>query len=234
VSSSPSARFPDNLPPGWKERLAAEKDKDYFKALTSFLSDEYKKGAKVYPARENVLRALREVDFDDVKVVILGQDPYHGAGQAIGLSFAVPNELMPKPPSLGNIFKEISSDIGVDMRGKPSDLSGWVEQGVLLLNTVLTVRASQAFSHRDKGWEQFTDKVIAELGARRDPVVFLLWGSPARKKKALIKSPLILESPHPSPLSASSGFFGCRHFSKANKLLEQEGKQPIDWARSGK
>lgn len=233
--TTPGGRFPDNLPPGWRARLAPEKDKPYFKALTAFLKSEYAGGKKVYPARENVLRALQSVDYDDVRVVILGQDPYHGAGQAIGLSFAVPNELKPKPPSLGNIFKEIASDLKVEMSGKPTDLSGWAAQGVLLLNTVLTVRANQAFSHQGKGWEQFTDHVIGELDQRKKPIVFLLWGSPARKKKELLKSGhhFILESPHPSPLSAHRGFFGNRHFSQANALLEKNHGAAIDWSRTG-
>lgn len=229
---SAAASFPNNLPRGWKNRLGPEKDQEYFKALTRFLKSEYEAGKKIYPPRQLILSALQKVDFDDVKVVILGQDPYHGAGQAIGLSFAVPNALTPKPPSLGNIFKEIAADLKVEMKGKNSDLATWVKQGVLLLNTVLTVRASEAFSHRDKGWEHFTDKVIKELNARTDPVIFILWGSPARKKKALItnKHHFILEAAHPSPLSAHSGFFGCRHFSKANDILKKLRKEPIDWA----
>lgn len=227
-------RFPENLPTGWRERLGAERDKGYFKDLVRFLNQEYQKKAKIYPARENILRAIQTIDIDDVKVVILGQDPYHGADQAIGLSFAVPNELKPKPPSLGNIFKEISSDLGADMTGKGSDLSGWADQGVLLLNTVLTVQASQAFSHRGKGWETFTDEVIRQLNEREKPVVFILWGSPARKKKELItnKRHFILEAAHPSPLSAHNGFFGSKHFSKANAILEKIGSKPIDWTKT--
>lgn len=227
-------KFSENLPPGWKKCLSNELDQDYFKSLTKFLVSEYKTSVPIYPPRDKVLRALQEVDFDQVKVVILGQDPYHGADQAIGLSFAVPNELSPKPPSLKNIFKELSSDIGVEMTGRGSDLSGWVSQGVLLLNTVLTVRGSQAFSHRDKGWETFTNRIIRELNEREDPVVFILWGAPARKKKEIItgKQHFIVESAHPSPLSAHGGFFGSRPFSKANAILKKVGKSPINWART--
>lgn len=235
MTVTPSAKsFPDNLPRGWHAHLAGEKDKDYFRSLTGFLKQEYAKKQSVYPPRPLILKALQAVDYDQVKVVILGQDPYHGAHQAIGLSFAVPNELKPKPPSLQNIFKEIASDLKVDMAGKGSDLSGWVDQGVLLLNTVLTVRASQAFSHRDKGWEHFTDQVIRQLNDREKPVVFILWGAPARKKKALItnKRHFILESAHPSPLSANGGFFGSRPFSRANAILEKLGEKPIDWSKT--
>ena len=228
------SRFPENLPPGWRERLAPEGDKDYFKNLIAFLQTEHQSGQTVYPRPDNVVRALQSVDYSDVRVVILGQDPYHGAGQAIGLSFAVPNEVKPKPPSLVNIFKEITADLGVDMSGKGSDLSGWVDQGVLLLNTVLTVRASQAFSHRDRGWESFTDQILRDLDQRSEPIVFMLWGSPAIKKKALLKSGrhIVLEAPHPSPLSAYRGFLGCKHFSKANKHLADLGRSPIEWANT--
>lgn len=231
---STSARFPENLPSEWQRRLSSEKDKSYFRELTSFLQSEYQSKKTIYPPQPLILRALQSVDYSKVKVVILGQDPYHGSGQAVGLSFAVPNELKPKPPSLMNIFKEISADLKVDMSSKGSDLSGWADQGVLLLNTVLTVRASQAFSHRDKGWETFTDQIIRNLNERSEPVIFMLWGSPAKAKKALLTAPQhkILESVHPSPLSAHRGFLGCRHFSQANKLLQQMGKEPIDWART--
>jgi len=222
------------IPPGWQTRLALEETKPYFKALATFLQKEYAAQHPIYPARENVLRALEQVAYDQVKVVILGQDPYHGPGQAIGLSFAVPNDLQPKPPSLRNIFQEIASDLQVDMQGKDSDLGGWVQQGVLLLNTVLTVRAAQAFSHRNKGWESFTDQVIRELDKREDPVVFILWGSPARKKKDLLRSGRhpVIESAHPSPLSAMRGFMGSKPFSKTNDLLKKLGKAPIDWTRT--
>ena len=225
--------FPEQLPPQWKRSLRSEAQKPYFKALSSFLKKEINSKHEIYPAQENVLRALEEIDLPLVKVVILGQDPYHGPGQAVGRSFAVPNEHFPKPPSLKNIFKEVQSDLKVELDSSQSDLSGWARQGVLLLNTVLTVRKSQAFSHREKGWETFTDKVIETLNAREKPIIFLLWGSPARSKKKLITQPqhCILESPHPSPLSAHRGFFGSSPFSKTNALLIEQGLSPIDWAK---
>lgn len=175
--------FPENLPPIWKEKLSPEAGEPYFKALSSFLKSQY--GAKkiIFPPRDRILNALQSVDYPDVRVVLLGQDPYHGAGQAIGLSFAVPNELFPKPPSLQNIFKEIKSDLGVEIPNDRSDLSGWAKQGVLLLNAVLTVEESQPASHQGKGWEIFTDKIIGHLNDRECPVVFLLWGNYARQKK---------------------------------------------------
>ncbi len=226
--------FPENLPPHWREQLAPEAKKDYFSGLTKFLRTEYQSGTPVFPPREKVLRALQSVDYDKVKVVILGQDPYHGPGQAVGLSFAVPNELLPKPPSLVNIFKEIESDLGTKVDRTKSELGHWVEDGVLLLNTVLTVRMGQAHSHKEKGWESFTDRAISLLNERQDPIVFILWGGPARKKKLLItnKAHYVIESPHPSPLSAHYGFFGSRPFSKANAILKKLGKTPIDWAKT--
>lgn len=226
-----SQAFPKNLPPHWREHLAPEADKDYFSGLTKFLRSEYQSGKQIFPPRDRVLRALQTVDYDDVKVVILGQDPYHGPGQAMGLSFAVPNALSPKPPSLVNIFKEIESDLGKKVDRSKSELSHWAKQGVLLLNTVLTVRMGQANSHREKGWENFTDRAIGLLNERKDPLVFILWGGPARKKKALITNQwhYVIESPHPSPLSAHYGFFKSRPFSKANAILEKLGKTPIAW-----
>ena len=227
--------FPENLPSNWRSHLAPEAEKNYFQDLTGFLRQEYRAGKPIYPTRERVLRALQDLDYDRVKVVILGQDPYHGPGQAIGRSFAVPNDLKPKPPSLGNIFKEIQSDLGRKVDTGASELSHWVSQGVLLLNTVLTVRQGQANSHRLKGWENFTDRIIALLNDRSDPIVFILWGAPARKKKALITNSIhrIVESPHPSPLSAHYGFFGSKPFSKANAHLRGMGKEPIDWEITG-
>lgn len=225
--------FPDNLPPTWKEHLAPELKQPYFKSLSSFLIAEHKAKKKIFPQSSWVLRALQMVDYGDVKVVILGQDPYHGEGQATGLSFGVSNEVLPKPPSLINIFKELKADLGIEVPRDKSDLTGWAKQGVLLLNAVLTVRQAQAFSHRDKGWEHFTDKVIAELNARKKPVIFILWGSAAQKKKALITNRwhYIIESAHPSPLSAHRGFFGSRPFSKVNEILVKKlGQKPIDWA----
>lgn len=231
MSETTQNRFPENLPRGWKSHLAEEGGKDYFKNLTGFLKKEYQSKKVIFPPKDRVLWALQSVDYEKVKVVILGQDPYHGPGQAIGLSFAVPNTLQRKPPSLANIFKEIESDLGKKVDPTKSELSHWVDQGVLLLNSVLTVERSKAFSHRDKGWEEFTDRVIRLLNERKDPIVFILWGAPARKKKALIKTPphYIIESAHPSPLSAYNGFFGSRPFSKANAILKKIGKDPIDW-----
>jgi len=230
-----SERFPDNLPTGWRKHLRDENNKEYFKKLTTFLKSEYQKKKLIYPEKDRVLWALRSVDYDKVKVVILGQDPYHGEGQAIGLSFAVPNELRVKPPSLKNIMKEIETDLGKKVDPTQSELSHWVKEGVLLLNTVLTVRKAEAFSHREQGWEAFTDRVIALLNNRKDPVIFILWGAPARKKKALIHQPphFVIESAHPSPLSAYNGFFGSRPFSKANAILKKLGKEPISWEVTG-
>lgn len=226
-------KFPENLPRGWRERLRPELEKDYFRKLMKFLNEENRSGARIFPEKANILRAIQALDLSDVKVVILGQDPYHGAGQAIGLSFAVPNSFFPKPPSLQNIFKEIRSDLGISLPEGLSDLSGWAAQGVLLLNAVLTVRESQAFSHRDQGWEEFTDEVIRALNEREAPVIFLLWGAAAQKKKEIIKNPqhYFLESPHPSPLSAHRGFLGNRHFSKANALLRKLGRPEVKWER---
>jgi uracil-DNA glycosylase len=223
--------FPENLPERWKMLLAEEAKKEYFAELTSFLREEQNKKQVVFPARDRILRALQELDYDKVKVVILGQDPYHGEGQAVGLSFAVPNELRPKPPSLMNIFKEIRADLQKEIDPTKSELTSWVSQGVLLLNTVLTVRQAQAFSHRERGWEHFTDKIISLLNERIDPVVFILWGSPSRKKKALITNQQhhILESAHPSPLSAHHGFLGSKPFSNTNKILTRLGKSTINW-----
>jgi len=202
--------------------------------LLEFLRKEYGEGKIIFPARENILRAIQTVDLPEVKVVILGQDPYHGDNQATGFSFAVPNTLRLKPPSLQNIFKEIASDIGSGINPTRSDLTGWVNQGVLLLNTVLTVERGKAFSHREKGWEVFTDKIISHLNTRKEPLVFILWGAAAQKKSALIngKHHHILASAHPSPFSAEKGFFGCRHFSKTNEILKRLGQKPIDWIRT--
>jgi uracil-DNA glycosylase len=234
MKSAPTdKRFPDNLPPVWREKLKSLTSEVFFKKLTQFLKEEYQAKKIIYPARENVLRALQELDLPKVKVVILGQDPYHGPRQAIGLSFAVPNDLFPKPPSLKNIFKELQSDLQISLPEGKSDLSGWVKQGVLLLNTVLTVEAATPLSHRDQGWEAFTDRVLSELNARENPLVFVLWGSHAQKLKAKIdlKKHAVLESVHPSPLSAYRGFFGSKVFSKINQKLIQFGETPIDWSR---
>jgi uracil-DNA glycosylase len=230
-----SDRFPDNLPPVWKEKLRGEVSEPYFKKLSLFLKSQYEAGKVIFPPRDRVLRALQSVDYPDVRVVLLGQDPYHGAGQAIGLSFSVPNDLFPKPPSLQNIFKEIQSDLGIEIPKECSDLSGWAEQGILLLNAVLTVQESMAASHQGKGWEIFTDKIISLLNERDKPVIFLLWGNYARKKKALITHPrhFVIEGAHPSPLSAHRGFFGCRHFSQVNEVLAKKiSSSPINWGKT--
>jgi len=223
-----------DLPAGWHPILQNEVSEPYFAELMRFLDQESAAGARIYPPRQWIFRALDAVPYEKVRVVILGQDPYHGDGQAIGLSFGVPNTLKPKPPSLKNIFKELQSDLGIALDPMRTDLLGWARQGVLLLNTVLTVRADQAFSHRDKGWERFTDQVIRALDARPDPIVFVLWGAAAQKKKQLIQSPhhAVLESAHPSPLSASRGFFGCRHFSQINEIIKESGHPEIDWSQT--
>lgn len=212
----------------WKNALAGEFDKPYFASLVRFLRDEKAAGKKIYPPGSQIFRAFELTPVDKVKVVILGQDPYHGAGQAHGLSFSVP-ENMPAPPSLKNIFKEIESDLGVRMTGYP-DLEKWARQGVLLLNAVLTVRSGEAASHSKIGWEEFTDAVIRYISDNCSGVVFMLWGNFARSKRDLIDRSrhYVLEAAHPSPL-ARGAFFGCRHFSQANNLLASCGRQPIDW-----
>ncbi|MCR5009460.1 MAG: uracil-DNA glycosylase [Clostridia bacterium] len=211
----------------WDEILKDEFRKDYYLKLREFLKEEYSTRT-IYPDMHNIFNALKKASYEDVKVVILGQDPYHEPGQAQGLCFSVPDGF-PLPPSLKNIYQELAEDLRVVRRS--GNLEDWAEQGVLLLNAVLTVRRGQAGSHAGKGWEIFTDRVIELLNERSDPVVFLLWGGYARKKKALITNPrhYVLEAAHPSPLSAYNGWFGCRHFSRANGILESLGKAPIDW-----
>ena len=212
----------------WKERLADEFEKEYFERLTTFVKDEYRR-TTVYPPGPCIFRAFDVCPFDQVKVVILGQDPYHEPHQAHGLCFSVLDGT-PYPPSLVNIFKEIESDLGIPV--PPSgDLTRWAEQGVLLLNSTLTVRAHQAGSHQNKGWEEFTDSVIHRLAEEREHLVFILWGSYAQRKGAFIDSSkhLVLKSAHPSPLSAFRGFFGNKHFSKTNDYLVAHGKEPIRW-----
>jgi uracil-DNA glycosylase len=223
--------FPNDLPPVWQRILSPLKKEPYFKKLSTFLKSEVDAKKIIYPAGKNILRALQSLDLPEVKVVILGQDPYHGKDQAIGFSFAVPNELTPKPPSLKNIFKELQSDLAIAIPENLSDLTGWVSQGVLLLNTVLTVRAGEPLSHRDHGWEQFTDQVIRELNLREKPLVFVLWGSHAQKFKSQIDSSkhAVLESAHPSPLSAYRGFLGSKIFSRVNQCLRKFGETPIRW-----
>ncbi|MDE6777692.1 MAG: uracil-DNA glycosylase [Oscillospiraceae bacterium] len=213
----------------WDILLADEMQKEYYLKLREFLKQEYATQV-IYPDMYDIFNALKLTTYSQVKVVILGQDPYHGEGQAHGLSFSVKKGVR-VPPSLKNIYKEIKGDLNIDNLSMHGELTDWAKQGVLLLNTVLTVRAGQANSHRGHGWEIFTDAIIKLLNIREDPIVFLLWGTPARKKKVLITNPndLILEAAHPSPLSASSGFFGCRHFSQTNQFLQEKGFTPIDW-----
>lgn len=213
----------------WKEALKEEFTKEYFARLTDFVRNEYKGTTPIYPPARLIFNAFDHCPFNDVKVVILGQDPYHGAGQANGLCFSV-NKGVPFPPSLNNIFKEIESDTGTPVP-QDGDLTRWSDQGVLLLNATLTVRASQAGSHQKRGWEEFTDAAIRELATKRDNIVFILWGSYAQKKGAFIDRSrhLVLTSPHPSPLSAYQGFFGNHHFSKANEYLKEHGKETIIW-----
>ncbi len=212
----------------WKSALAGEFGKPYFESLVRFLHKEKAEGQTIYPPGSQIFRAFDLTPVDDLKVVILGQDPYHGPGQAHGLSFSV-SAGVPAPPSLKNIFKEIESDLGVRMSGYP-DLEKWARQGVLLLNAVLTVRAGAAASHSKIGWEEFTDAVIRYISDNCEGVVFLLWGNFARSKSVLIDRSRhhVLEAAHPSPL-ARGAFFGCRHFSQTNALLQSQGKTPIDW-----
>ena len=213
----------------WKDVLESEFSKEYFTRLTQFVKEEYNGDTPIYPPARLIFNAFNHCPFDKVKVVILGQDPYHGAGQANGLCFSV-NKGIPFPPSLLNIFKEIQSDLGTPSP-QDGDLTRWSDQGVLLLNATLTVRASQAGSHQRHGWEEFTDAAIRELASRRNGIVFILWGSYAQKKGAFIDRSrhLVLTSPHPSPLSAYQGFFGNHHFSTANSYLKKQGLSEINW-----
>lgn len=218
----------------WLELLHEEFQKPYMKQLEAFLAKEIASGADIYPPFESTFNAFCQTPFSQVRVVIMGQDPYHGPGQAHGLSFSVPKGI-PLPPSLQNIFKELKEDLKIPT---PSHgcLIDWARQGVLLLNATLTVRANEAKSHYGKGWEIFTDKVVQLLCTRNDPIAFLLWGKSALDKFQHIDScsaasqHLVLTAPHPSPLSAHAGFFGCHHFSKVNEFLKKMGKKPIDWA----
>ncbi|MBQ9361442.1 MAG: uracil-DNA glycosylase [Lachnospiraceae bacterium] len=212
----------------WAEVLGQEFHKPYYKELYKFVKQEYATEV-IYPPSDMLFTALHLTPLDKVKVVILGQDPYHEPDQAMGMSFSVP-EGVEVPPSLKNIYKEIHEDIGEKIPDT-GDLTRWARQGVLLLNAVLTVRAHQANSHKGKGWEQFTDAIIKAVDAEDRPIVFLLWGRNARDKKELITNPkhLVLEAAHPSPLSAYNGFFGCRHFSKCNKFLKENGSEGVDW-----
>lgn len=211
----------------WDEILKDDFASDSYQKLRAFLAQEYRQHT-IYPDMNDIFNALKFTAYEDVKAVILGQDPYHGAGQAHGMCFSVkPN--IPAPPSLVNIFKEIESDLNI--KNTSPYLVNWSQQGVLLLNTVLTVREGQPNSHKDKGWEILTDSIISKLNDRKQPMVFMLWGGNARSKKRLINAPqhLVLECPHPSPLSAYAGFFGCKHFSKCNAYLKANGQTEIDW-----
>lgn len=214
----------------WDELLKAEFESDNYQKLRLFLKEEYSKH-KIFPPMHDIFNALKYTDYPDVKVVLLGQDPYHGLGQAHGLCFSVQDGVTP-PPSLINIYKELYNDLGIQNSKTNGNLTPWTKQGVLLLNTVLSVRESSPGSHRNMGWEKITDFIIELLDKRNTPMVFLLWGAFAKSKKALITNNkhLILEAAHPSPLSAYNGFFGCKHFSKVNSFLEATGQQAIDWS----
>ena len=216
------------IEPSWKEQLQEEFDKPYFKELTGFVRSEYQ-SKKIFPPPKDIFKAFDLCPFDNVKVVILGQDPYHGPGQAHGLCFSV-NQNIPMPPSLINIYKEIQSDIGGEIPAH-GNLEHWAEQGVFLLNAILSVIAHNAASHRNKGWEEFTDAVIRLISAKKEHVVFMLWGAFAQGKAEMIDQSkhLILKAPHPSPLSSHRGFFGCKHFSQANEYLKSHDLEPINW-----
>lgn len=215
---------------GWKEVLKDEFSRPYFEQIVHFLKTEKMAGKTIYPPGPFIFNAFEQTPFDQVKVVIIGQDPYHGAGQAHGLCFSVQSGIKP-PPSLVNIYKEIQSDIGITMEVDKGDLTAWAKQGVLLLNAALTVRANEAFSHSKIGWAQFTDAVIQKIDKEKQGIIFLLWGKFAQEKQLLIDATRhhILKAAHPSPLSAHNGFFGCKHFSKTNQLLLEQGKDPVDW-----
>lgn len=217
------------LSPDWMPHIGAEFDKSYMQSLRSFLKEEKAAGRVIYPKGSDIFNAMNTTAFDEIEVVILGQDPYHGEGQAHGLSFSVPQGVR-IPPSLINIYKEIEAEYGVKMP-RSGDLTSWAKQGVLLLNATLTVQQGMAGSHQKRGWEEFTDAIIRAVNDQRDHVVFMLWGAYAQKKGAFIdrNKHLVLESVHPSPLSAHRGFLGNGHFKKANDWLEQQGKKPIHW-----
>lgn len=214
----------------WREKLIEEIQKPYMQSLSSFLEQERQAGKVVYPPREDIFSAFSHTPYNEVKVVIVGQDPYHGPDQAHGLSFSVRRGITP-PPSLVNIYKELNSDLGIPIPDHGCLLS-WSKQGVLLLNATLTVLEKEPKSHYGKGWERFTDFVVELLANREDPIVFMLWGRSAKEKcekMAVHKNHLVLTAMHPSPLSAYNGFFGCKHFSQANAFLQKMGKKPIDW-----
>ncbi|OGT42202.1 MAG: uracil-DNA glycosylase [Gammaproteobacteria bacterium RIFCSPHIGHO2_12_FULL_40_19] len=213
----------------WKTLLVPEKEKKYFRDILDFLKTERAQGKSIYPAQSDIFNAILRTPFSAIKVVIIGQDPYHNPSQAHGLSFSVPCGIKP-PPSLLNIFKELKSDCGIDMPNHGC-LESWAAQGVLLLNTVLTVEENKPQSHANIGWQQFTDEIIRHINHHPDTIVYLLWGSHAQKKQDLIdtKKHFVFTAPHPSPLSAHRGFLGCKHFSKTNALLIKTGRTPIDW-----
>jgi uracil-DNA glycosylase len=219
-----------SLPPSWRGALGGEVEQAYMADLRRYLLGEHEHGKRIFPEQGNWLRALELTAFEKVRVVILGQDPYHGEGQAHGLCFSVQPGVR-TPPSLRNIYKELRSDLGIEAR-EHGFLEHWAEQGVLLLNSVLTVEMGRAGSHAKRGWERFTDAIIHAINAKQEPVVFMLWGAYAQKKAEFVDRArhLVLTAAHPSPLSARNGFFGCRHFSKANAFLEERGRDPIDWA----
>jgi len=217
------------LPSSWQTVLAEEIDKPYFPTLLEYVAAERERGP-VYPPADQVFAALEHTAYDDVKVLLLGQDPYHGAGQAHGLCFSVQPGVK-VPPSLRNMYKELESDLGLPIPSH-GHLTRWAEQGVLLLNTILTVREAAPKSHAGRGWETFTDAIISAVAAKSERVVFLLWGGPAKKKRSLVRGEphVVLESAHPSPLSARNGFFGSRPFSRTNDALQEAGRPPIDWS----
>jgi uracil-DNA glycosylase len=226
----PTENSQQTLAPGWMEVLGQEFDKPYMRILRDFLASELKAKKVIYPHGKDIFNAFKLTDFNQVKVVVIGQDPYHGPGQAHGLSFSV-KPGVPPPPSLVNIFQELKSDLRIQATGS-GHLEPWARQGVLLLNAVLTVEAGQAASHQGKGWELFTDKVVEVLNRERDHLVFFLWGAHAQKKGANLDASkhLIIKSPHPSPLSSYRGFFGSKPFSKTNTYLQSHGLKPIDWS----
>ncbi|MFN3726280.1 MAG: uracil-DNA glycosylase [Allosphingosinicella sp.] len=223
----------DPLHPSWREALEDELDSPYMAELRAWLDAEHQAGKRIFPDADNWLRALDLTPLDEVRVVILGQDPYHGEGQAHGLCFSVQPGTR-TPPSLVNIYKELEADLGIPPASH-GHLDHWARHGVLLLNDVLTVEMGRAASHKGRGWERLTDAIVRAVAAKTDPVVFMLWGAPAQKKASFVKSVdeggrhLVLKAPHPSPLSAYKGFLGCRHFSRANAFLEANGREPIDW-----
>lgn len=221
------------LDPSWMDAVGSEFEQPYMKKLREFLQQEKDAGRTVYPRGADIFNALNTTGFENVEVVILGQDPYHGPEQAHGLAFSVRHGIK-LPPSLVNIYKEIEATCGIKLP-REGDLTGWAKQGVLLLNATLTVQAEQAGSHQGRGWEEFTDAIIRALNEQRENIVFMLWGSYAQKKGAFIdrKKHLVLQAPHPSPLSAHRGFLGCGHFVKANEYLKNHGRKEIDWAKVG-